>query len=112
MKTWVRSLALLSGLRIWHCHRCGVGHRRSLNLELLWLAFTALIQPLAWEFPYTSAAALKRPKTKKGRGALGHLGEQNIQLAFWVQIKDGFVHYINRPVKVVSLQKSRSCHYC
>ena len=25
MKMWVQSLALLSGLRIWHCYGCGVG---------------------------------------------------------------------------------------
>ena len=47
----VPSLALLSGLR---------------DLELLWLwrrlAATAPIWPLAWEFPYASDVALKRPK--------------------------------------------------
>ena len=43
---------------------CGVGHRRSLDLALLWLwhrpAAIALIQPLAWEPPYAVDAALKR----------------------------------------------------
>ena len=48
---------------------CGVGHRRSLDLVLLWLwcrlAAKAPIQPLAWEPPYASGSALKRQKTKK-----------------------------------------------
>ena len=46
---WVRSLASLSGLRIWHCHE-------------LWcrLAAAALIQHLAWELPYAVGAVLKK----------------------------------------------------
>ena len=43
---------------------CGVGHRNSSDLALLWLwhrpAATALIQPLAWELPCAMGAALKR----------------------------------------------------
>ena len=43
---------------------CGVGHRRSLDLALLWLwcrpVARALIQHLAWEPPYAASAALKR----------------------------------------------------
>ena len=44
---------------------CGVGCRRGLDPELLWmwmwhrLAGTALIQPLAWEPPYAPGVALK-----------------------------------------------------
>ena len=46
---------------------CGVGHRRGLDPELLWLwyrsAATAPIQPLAWEPPpYATSRALKRQK--------------------------------------------------
>ena len=45
---------------------CGVGHRCSLELALLWLwhrlAATALIRPLTWESPYAVGAALKGPK--------------------------------------------------
>ena len=49
---------------------CGVGHRHSLDLALLWLwhrlVATALIQPLAWESPHaTGGAALKRQKDQK-----------------------------------------------
>ena len=45
---------------------CGVGHRCGSDLALLWLwlwhgpAATALIQPLAWEPPYATGAALKK----------------------------------------------------
>ena len=54
MRTQVQSLALVSELRIWHfCElRCS-------------LAAAALIQPLAWEFPYAMDVALKRQKKKK-----------------------------------------------
>ena len=67
MRLWLRSLALLSGLRIWSCH--GVGHRCGLNLALLWLwcrlAETAPIRPLAWEPLYAVGVALKRQKDRK-----------------------------------------------
>ena len=49
----------------------GVGHRRGLDLVLLWLwcspAATAPITPVALEPPYAEGAALKgqKPKTKK-----------------------------------------------
>ena len=65
----VRSLALLSGLRIWHCWKLCVGQRHSLDPTLLWLwyrlASVALIQLLTWELPYATGVALKRPKKKK-----------------------------------------------
>ena len=45
---------------------CDIGHRRSSDLELLWLwcrpAVIALIQPLAWELPYAARAAFKKEK--------------------------------------------------
>ena len=48
---------------------CGVGHRHSLDLTLLWLwcrpAAVAPIQPLAWEPPYAMGAALEKTKKKK-----------------------------------------------
>ena len=48
---------------------CGVGHRRGLDLALLWLgprlAVTAPIQPRAWEPPYAAGAALKKKKKEK-----------------------------------------------
>ena len=50
---------------------CGVGHRHSLDLVLMRLCCrpkaTALIQPLAWELPYTVGMTLKRQKTKTDR---------------------------------------------
>ena len=64
----VRSLALLSGLRIWHTVSCGVGHRCSSDLILLWLwhrsEALALIQPLAWEPPYAVGVAIKKKQPK------------------------------------------------
>ena len=48
---------------------CGVGHRRSSDLVLLWLwhrpAAVARIQPLAWDLPYATGAALKKKKKKE-----------------------------------------------
>ena len=45
---------------------CGIGHRRGLDLALLWRrhrwAATARIQPLAWEPPYAVDVALKKAK--------------------------------------------------
>ena len=51
---------------------CGVGHRRSWDPELLWpwcrLVATALIRPLAWEYPYAAGAALEKAKRQKKKG--------------------------------------------
>ena len=48
---------------------CGVGRRHVSDPALLWpwcrLAAAALIQPLAWELPYTMGVALKKRKKKK-----------------------------------------------
>ena len=45
---------------------CGVGHRRSSDLVLLWLwdrpAVIAAIRPLAWQLPYVQGVSLKRKK--------------------------------------------------
>jgi len=58
---WVKDLAIAVS--------CGIGHRCSSDLALLWLwcrlAVAALIQPLAWELPYTAGVALKRKEKKK-----------------------------------------------
>ena len=44
---------------------CGVGLRHGSDPALLWRpAATAPIQPLAWEPPYATGAALKRQKTQ------------------------------------------------
>ena len=48
---------------------CGVGCRRGLDPELLWLwhrlAATAPIRPLAWETPYAAGAAQEIAKRQK-----------------------------------------------
>ena len=62
MRMWVLFLALLRGLRIWHCHKCG----SDLVLPWLWCkpAAAALIWSLEWELPYGMSEALKRQKIK------------------------------------------------
>ena len=70
-RTQVQSLALLSGLRILHCHE-----------ELWWRpAPAALIWPLAWELPYALGMALKRKKKKWLKQGKWH------QVAEWTQRK-------------------------
>ena len=53
MKMWVRSLASLSGLRIWHCRELWCRWQMQLRYGILWLwcrpETVALIRPLAWE---------------------------------------------------------------
>ena len=54
---------------------CGVGHRRGLDLALLWLwrtpaAATALSRPLAWEPPYAAGVALKRQQQQQQQKAV------------------------------------------
>ena len=69
MRTQVRSLALLSGLRSSVALSCGVGQRCSSDPVMLWLwcrpTAAAPIQPLAWEPPYAACVALKSKKKKK-----------------------------------------------
>ena len=63
MRTLVQSLALLSGLRIRHCHELWCRSQMWLRCHIAeaWgmLAAIALIQPLAWELPYANSATLK-----------------------------------------------------
>jgi len=50
---------------------CGVGHRRGLDLALLWLwrrlAAIALIRPLAWDRPYAAGSSPRKSKKTKKR---------------------------------------------
>ena len=68
MRMQVPSLALLSGLRIRHCHEPWCRLRTQPGPMLLWLscgpAATALIEPLAWKTqpPYAMGTALKAKK--------------------------------------------------
>ena len=68
MRTWVRSLALLSGLRMWHCHYTG------LDLKLLWLCYrlaaAAPVRSLSWELLYAADCGPKEEKKKKKTGHL------------------------------------------
>ena len=56
MRWRVQSLALLSGLRLWHCHELWCGP-----------SAVALIGPLPWEPPYAAGAALKSKRQNKTR---------------------------------------------
>ena len=61
----------------WVAMSCGVGHRCGLDLALLCLwhrpATVALIQPLAWEFPYAAGIAIKSKNKKQNYSALTRL---------------------------------------
>ena len=87
MRWRVRSLALLSGLRILCC--CGVGCRRGSDPVLLWLWYrlvaTAPIRPLAWEPPCAARATQengKKTKKKKKKKA-GHETPSLLGRAIW-----------------------------
>ena len=64
--------------------RCGIGHRRVLDLVLLWLwcrpAATSPIPPLAWEYPYALGVALRsKGKKKRDYESSWHMvGAQNL----------------------------------
>ena len=60
---------------------CGVGHRHSSDLALLWLwhkpAAVALIRPLAWEPPHVIGAALRQKTKDRKKKKLQQLYQQN-----------------------------------
>ena len=69
MRLWVRSLASLSGSRIWYCHdlwcRSQMQQLRScVAVAVQRLAAADLIGPQAWELPYATSVALKKAKKK------------------------------------------------
>ena len=68
MRLQVQSLASLSGLRIHVAMNCGVGHRRGLDLALLWLwcglAVATPIPTRVWELPYAMGVALTKKINK------------------------------------------------
>ena len=96
MRPWVRSLASLRGLKIWHCHelcRCG------LDLALLWLwcrlAAVPLSQLLAWERPYAAGVDLRRKKkTRKTNDCVTSKSDQQTPTEkhirnLWKEEKEG-----------------------
>ena len=66
---------------------CGVGHRCSSDLVLLWLwhrpAAVAPVQPLAWESAYAAGAALKRPKKVRACVCVCVLSVNDLTLFFF-----------------------------
>ena len=71
MRTWVWSLASLSGLGTQCCHelwcRSQTWFRSHIAVSLCRPEAAAPIQPLAWELPYAACVALKKKDKNKGR---------------------------------------------
>ena len=87
MRWWVWSVASLwMGQGSGVAERCDVCRTRGLDPVLLWLWFrlaaAALIWPLAWEAPYATGTALKRPKKKKKKKRNKHHSNE-IDLIFY-----------------------------
>ena len=83
---------------------CGVGHRRSWDPALLWLwhrpAAVALIQPLAWELPYATGAAIKSNnnnniKEKKKLCRLFHLVASCYKSRGMTKTLDGYAYRVH-----------------
>ena len=70
MRMWVRSLALLGGLRIQRCHELWSKSQMRLGYGIAMVVAQAVscsfneVQPLAWELLYAKGAALKKQKYK------------------------------------------------
>ena len=68
-RTWVRSLASLSGLRIQRCHELWCRSKTRLGsyvaVAVVYAGSCSSNSPLAWEPPYAASTALKRQKRKK-----------------------------------------------
>jgi len=101
MRTWVQSLAFLSGSRVWHCHELCGGHRCRSDPEFLCLmcrqAAAAPIQLLALEFLYVISEALKRQKKKKLHILylqLSHLFQQSCR-SFSISINSYFLSFLS-----------------
>ena len=71
MKTKVRSLAAIGGLRICHCHELWCRSKTRLRSHVAVAVVEASscssdpIRPLAWEPPYVAGETLKIKKRKK-----------------------------------------------
>ena len=68
---------------------CGVGGRRGLDPELLWLwrrpVATAPIRPLAWEPPYALGAALEKTKKKSVGARVGDAAVASTACTAWAK---------------------------
>ena len=79
MRVW--SLALLNGLRIWHCHEWWCGS--DLVLLWLWYRLTAITPngPLSWEPPYAIGVALKRERERERERYAVNYYEKNSEVS-------------------------------
>ena len=71
MRMRVRSLALLSELRILHCCKQQIRLRSGIAVAVASPAAAALIQPLLQKLPYVVGVALKQHKTKQNKNYAG-----------------------------------------
>ena len=103
MRMQVRSLALLSGLRIQRSVSYGVGHRFGSDLALLWLwyrpAVAAPIWPLAQELPY---AAGKKKDSRNLWGKASVLLAYRCELFEEMQIKC-FIYWLSEQGIICSI---------
>ena len=83
MRTWVQSLALLSGLRIQHFHELCCRLQTQLGPGV---AVAVAIWPLAWEPQYAAGTALKKQTNKKKK-------KQDLWLFNWVLQPQGSFLY-------------------
>ena len=76
---------------------CGVGHRCSLDLALLWLwlrpAATAPIRPLAWELPHASGVTLKN-KIKQQQQKTPHKNQKPNQTKKLITLDQWLFYFI------------------
>ena len=75
MKMQVQSLALLSGLKIWHCYKMQYRSQMWLGMAFLWCrpAAAALILSLTWEQNMSQVWLLKKRKKEKKKKKEFHL---------------------------------------
>ena len=90
---WPHSVSWGSGVAV----SCGVGHKQSSDLALLWLwcrlASTVEIWPLAWELSYATAVALKSLKKKKKKKERERRKEKNLGIDLHdLELGEGFLN--------------------
>ena len=125
MRTWVRSLASLSGLKgSGVAMSCGVGRWCSSDLAPLWLwrrpEATALIWPLAWELLQVWLSKKKKKVKTGGVRSHKHLWGTNISLQCFISsllnrrphhvLNARWGRMLTRGALPATGEKSRKCH--
>ena len=104
-KLWVRSLALLNGLRI--LHYCELWYRSQMwlgsgiSVTVVRSAASSLIRPLPWGSPCTASMALKGQKRKKRNQMTGNwifpwtlLSEHAVTLKYVRQVFNDISYFL------------------